>query len=102
MNIKNEANYDYLFDVNIYLTDFYGTGESSSLNNTKYKINIYSYDYVENLNLVNIYTEDLFQINTKLVLNEVKLLKSTDMIEIKNLPAAKYILEVLLLLLYYY
>jgi hypothetical protein len=95
MNI-NERKYEYLFDVKIYLNDYYRTGESSNLNNTKYKINIYSFEYIDDLNLVNIYVQDLFRISTKLILNEEKLLKPTDMIEIKSLPPAKYILEVLI------
>ena len=91
----NERKYDYLFDVNIYLNDYYRTGESSNLKDIKYKINIYTFEYIDDLNLVNIYIQDLFRISTKLILNEEKLLKPTDMIEIKSLPPAKYILEVL-------
>lgn len=91
----NERKFDYLFDVKIYLNDNYRTGESSNLNDTKYKINIYTFEYIDDLNLVNIYVQDLFRISTELILNEEKLLKPTDMIEIKSLPPAKYILEVL-------
>ena len=88
------AKTDYLFNINIIFNDFYQTGESSLLNGTKYRIKIHSFDYTEPLNFNNIYAEDLFRIKSKLVLDEDKLLKLNDMIEIKNLIQSKYFLEV--------
>lgn len=94
INVKNGKS-DYLFDISLVLNDYHQVGESSITNETKYKIRVHSFDYTDQLKFLNIYADDLLRVKTKLVLDEHRLIRSTDIIEIKNLVQSKYLLEVI-------
>jgi len=91
---SNNENNAYSFDINIFFNDYHKVGESSILNSTKYKLRMFSYEFSGPSNMLSVFSDDLIQIKPKLVLDEAKLLKPTDMIQIKNLVQSKYILEV--------
>ena len=95
MSSNNEQNV-YLFDIDIFFNDYHKVGESSLVNSTKYKLRIYSYEFADPSNILSVFSDDLLQIKPKLVLDETKLLKPIEMIQIKSLVQSKYIFEVYL------
>lgn len=101
MHTSNQK-YFNSFNLNFFFNDYHQTGESSLLETTKYKMNIYSFEYDEPSNVYSFFSDQLLKINPKLVADEPTLLKPTETLQITNLVQSKYILEVLIETLFLY
>ena len=85
----------FYFNLKIIFNDYQTTGMSSLFEKTVYKYTLYTFKYKKGPSFnQSISMNDLFKIDAEVLVNETRPIKSTNVIEIKNLVHGKYLLEV--------
>ena len=94
---KSQEKRDNLFDATIILNDFHRTMSSTLLGEITYGLSLFSFEYSKNLDSeIFVGGKNLHKVNIKSVINNIRPIHPNEKLELRNLEAGKYLIEVII------